>query len=88
METLLRAATVRTPRQSVAPPDEAACVRAHAKQTEYGAYLAAIVGVLAIALGMVISNNDAIIIGGSLLGASIWIYLIAQIIHIRANTTK
>jgi hypothetical protein len=38
-----------------------------------------------------ISDNDwsgGFIIGGSCLGMAVWVFLIAQIIHIRANTEK
>jgi hypothetical protein len=33
-------------------------------------------------------STAGVIIGAGLIGAALWLYLIAQIVHIRANTLK
>jgi|ERR1035437_5232134 hypothetical protein len=50
--------------------------------------LCAGIGLLVLILGMLTGTVAAMILGGSLISLALWLYLAAQIIHIRANTEK
>ncbi|HAO79362.1 MAG TPA: hypothetical protein DCQ92_10360 [Verrucomicrobia subdivision 3 bacterium] len=68
-------------------------IRANAERFTMAALLLFILGsiVMVVSILFLFSGNEAIaglIIAGSLISTAFWSYLIAQIIHIRANTHK
>lgn len=95
--TVLAVAASRKSAANVAA-SEAERVRRSAKGTMRTGHIIVVLGLLAIAAGVLISLGDTghdagdaatfMVIGASLIGSAFWIYLIAQIMHIRANTTR
>ena len=79
-------------RDGRAAADRQKQIRGHAKFLEIVAIIFAAIGMLALLLaGVALDGHNAVpyfIICGSAFGGACWLYLIAQIIHIRANTEK
>ena len=85
------------PPPTVAPPSPEKLLleeRAHIRSVAQFFYLLTAICILiggAVLISGVTSNPislAAVVTGGSFLSAAIWFYLIAQIVHIRANTHK
>jgi DNA-directed RNA polymerase subunit RPC12/RpoP len=73
--------------------DRAKSIRARARFFSYlailGMIMGGICGAFAIMQTVAMENPGSLyFLSGSLLGLALWLYLIAQIIHIRANTEK
>ena len=82
-----------TPKSKPYPTESASSLRNIGDNFAVFAVLFCVVGLLVLLISVFQLFNDGgsltgVIVGAGLIGAALWLYLIAQIVHIRANTLK
>lgn len=71
------------------PRSAADQIRAHAERFTTAALILSVFSMVALLAGLATGEMTlALFIAGGLVGTALWLYLIAQVIHIRANTEK